>query len=457
MTLSHDQRNQLFKHPAFAGAHENECEKLVAQGTFLSLEAGQSLQNRYVPGSFVLILSGELSVPFEYGVTESMLPVPAGNWIGDCQTCKDWIAWFAFLQSRRELLQITATCSTLLFSVPENALKSAPLQEQMRLIKNLDVLSQTFTENLVIKGVALGVRAQRLQTYIADHIRQKNVDYDKSEIIRSILQNYPRLPLFAGKLITMLQQEHTSAADIVDAAKLDPSLAGLILRVANSSYYNLPQKVTDFQHAVLLLGFSQIYQMLMESSIQSIMPKSAEFQKLRFDSVMLSLISFEIALAATTIKPVTAATIGLLQCIGKSVILLLKKQHPAAAILIDGLDHGKLGAMLLKTWNIPDLVCQTIELQSVPEFAEPSALPEQCRKQSAVLYLAQLCYQYLEGKNEQEIPTMFLAEYQSELGISPLHLAEFLRKHVKHGLQKKASTCPENIRLFLESIERRWR
>lgn len=442
--------------PFFWGLSEKDLKKLLDGAHQCMLKPGDPFLQIFAPHCFFLVLSGELAVCMQRQVPESSVPMPPGTWIGECRTSFDWIDRLSFLRPKRMKLGITAACTTTLLTVQELQVKALSLPGQVQLIKNLDALSHQFLERFVLHGVECQVRAERLHAQIASQLRKRNESYARSEIVRSILANFPKLPLFAGKMIAMLQNEHATAGDIVETAKIDPSLAGLILRVANSPYYNLPQKVTDFQHAVLLLGFNQLYHMLMDSGIQSIMPKTAEFHKLRFDSVMLSFISFEIALATSAEKPVTASTIGLLQCIGRSVLLLLKKQHPASALLIDGLDHGKLGAMLLKEWSIPEHICAAIEYQTTTEFSSPRSIPAACRMQTAILYLAQLCYQHLEGTDEQDMPTIFLADYQRLIGVSPQPVTDFVRTYVKPGMLKKSPIYPDNIRHFLGSVESRW-
>lgn len=457
MALPRHRSPEHAAHPGFNGLGEKDREKLLENSHLHSLVSGEAFLKIFSPRCYFLILEGELSVGLLRDVPESAALIPAGCWIGECQTSADWIGRLSFLSVDRIKLTLTASGKTSILCIPEQQIKGLSLPGQVRLIKNLDDLSQRFLEELVMLGAQQHVRAERLHAYMAKQVQKRNDDYRKSEIIQSILNNYPKLPLFAARLTTMLQSDHTSAGDIVEAAKLDPSLAGLILRVANSSYYNLPQKVTDFQHAVLLLGFNQIYHLLMDAGIQSVMPKTPEFHKLRFDSVMLSFIAFELALSTGCGKPVTASTIALLQCIGRSVLLLMKKQHPAAAILIDGLDHGKLGALLLHGWNLPEVVCSTIEHQTEPEYSPPNDLPDACRIQVALLYLSQLCYHHLEGIGEESMPTIFLAEYLQVVGVKPMPVEELVRTCIKPGLLKKTATFPDNIRQFLASVEPRWR
>lgn len=456
MSAQRNNISDILNHPAFVGLSDSESLKISEAGVVHKLGAGESFLQLFSPLSFYLVISGTLCLQYDRDRLCSETLIPAGSWIGECKASDDFITQLSFLRPLRLKLPIHAVTPTVILTIPENKVKSLAFQDQVKFIKNLDRSSQQLLETLILEGMTMGNRARRLTDYIYRQTQQKTGEYAKSEIIQSILQKYPRLPLYATKLATMLNSEHASAHEIVEAAKLDPSLAGLILRVANSPYYNLPQKVTDFQHAVLLLGFNQIFHMLMDAGIQSVMPKTNDFHKLRFDSVMLSFIAFELASACPTLKPVTASTIGLLQCIGQSVILLLKKQHPTSAVLFDGLDHGKLGSLLLQTWNIPETICRTIENQTVPEYAAPDALPTSYRDSVGLLHLARLCYCYLEGAEDTALNTTFLSDYQSGLGLAPLPVPAFVQKYVKPGILKKTSSFPDNVRKFLTSVESRW-
>ncbi len=448
--------SDILNHPAFVGVSDAESAKIIDAGMIHSLAAGDSFLKAFSPSSIFLIASGAFSLRYNREQIRSELAIPAGNWFGECAASEDFIAKISFLRPHRINLDMLAAAPTVLLSIPEQKLKTMAFQDQIKFIKNLDRSSQQMIETLILDGMVMENRSKRLTDYIVSHLWQRDAEYEKSAIVQSILEKYPRLPLYATKLMTMLKGDHASAGEIVEAAKLDPSLAGLILRVANSPYYNLPQKITDFQHAILLLGFNQIYHMLIDAGVQTVMPKTNDFHKLRFDSVLLSFITFELASASSAIKPVTASTLGLLYCIGRSVILLLKKQHPASAILFDGLDHGKLGALLLQAWNLPDTICSAIKYQSVPEYAAPEAIPLSCRSSAAILYLSRLCCSYLEGVEALDLHTTFLTDYQKHLGFAPLPVPDFARKYVKPGILKKTAAFPDNVRKFLVAVEPRW-
>ena len=59
------------------------------------------------------------------------------------------------------------------------------------------------------------------------------------------------------------------------------------------------------------------------------------------------------------------------------------------------LDPSRLGAMLLRQWNIPEQIWQTIEYQAYPAFCHPLEVPSDLRVNIALLYVAHAACDYL--------------------------------------------------------------
>lgn len=284
---------------------------------------------------------------------------------------------------------------------------------------------------------------------MANLLQDRSHKYASSEMIQSFLKKVPRLPVYTGKVAALLFDENVSTRDVAQIAKLDPSLVGAVLKSVNSAYYGFQRKISDFQHALLLLGFNQVYQLVVDIGIRSTMPKTPEFRELQFHSMMVSFISFEISQLYNMKRPVTDSTIGLLHDTGKSFILLLKKRHSTMTLLVDIIDHEKIGSLLLKEWNIPDEICRTLEYQGYPELLPPEQIPAEYRKNVAVLYVAHLCYEYLQGKSEYNLTTPFLSEYMNLLGSSEGTISGLVRKEILPRLNKSLNTFPQDVRHFL--------
>src|SRR5690606_13656648 len=91
------------------------------------------------------------------------------------------------------------------------------------------------------------------------------------------------------------------------------------------------------------------------------------------------------------------STVGLLHDIGKSVILLLKYQHQNMAFLLNLLDPGMIGALLLREWQIPEEIAVVLEYQNYTTLMPPESIPDEYRINTSVLHLAHLCSDYIAG------------------------------------------------------------
>lgn len=273
--------------------------------------------------------------------------------------------------------------------------------------------------------------------------------YSRSNTIKSLLNSIPKLPHYASELAGIVLNDGVSHKEVADLARQDPSLTGAVLKSVNSSYYGLTHKVTDFQHAAILLGFNQLYQTIMGLGIQNTMPNQSQFRRLQNHSIVISVLCFEISQLTSTGRGAVLNTIGLLHDIGKSVLLLLISKNPKLAFFISLLDNACLGAQLLRHWEIPELVCRTLEYQNFPEFVPPEDIPEDIRKHVAILYIAHLCHDYVAGKPESGTSSVFLEYYLAELAIGAVDIPSFVHNTLMPCLAKRQSPLPKTVKKFL--------
>ena len=144
------------------------------------------------------------------------------------------------------------------------------------------------------------------------------------------------------------------------------------------------------------------------------------------------------------------ASLGLLHEIGQIVFQLLKDQNPKLASLIDILAQAHLGSLLLNEWNLPDVLWQSVEFQSNPEFSSPHHVPEELIHNVALLYLSHLCYDLFQGKKEQELPITFFDEYIALTNWKELTLNEIALSRLLPALVKKHKTYPLPLRQLID-------
>jgi len=90
--------------------------------------------------------------------------------------------------------------------------------------------------------------------------------------LRQALGDVPPLPMQAAGLATKILDDRTHADEVVESIKNDPALASLMLKRVNSAYYGLETKVSDHYRALLMLGTASVYQLILESAVESVIP-----------------------------------------------------------------------------------------------------------------------------------------------------------------------------------------
>ena len=276
-------------------------------------------------------------------------------------------------------------------------------------------------------------------------------DYEKAKLVRDMIEGFPRLPIQINKLTSILLDEGASASEIVALAKLDPSIVSVVLKTVNSGYYNFQRKISDFQHAFVLLGFNQIYQILMENFLQGVLPKQLDLKELNLHSALVSQIALDISQSSGKSKPVMVSTMGILHDMGKCAMLLFREKRPELDMVIDKLDYGVIGSLLLDTWNTPGTICRGVEYQSLPMFSPPAGIPEDCRESVAILHLAHLCYEYMAGARGEELLYPYINDYMHLLGLKHPGLESLVDTQIVPSLSKKIETFPEYVKDFINA------
>ena len=84
------------------------------------------------------------------------------------------------------------------------------------------------------------------------------------------------LPHVAIRLSTLLFEEKTHIQEFEEVIKLDPVLVSRILRVANSAFFGLREKVTSISRALVFLGTKNLRNMVATEAIKDIISCKTE-------------------------------------------------------------------------------------------------------------------------------------------------------------------------------------
>ena len=88
------------------------------------------------------------------------------------------------------------------------------------------------------------------------------------------VKSFPGMPANSAKLLNMLKDPDSSAAEIEDVLKYDPGMTANILKLTNSAYFGIPTKVSSVKQAVVLLGWKRLLQLVMTLCMSTVMKKA---------------------------------------------------------------------------------------------------------------------------------------------------------------------------------------
>jgi HD-like signal output (HDOD) protein len=312
-------------------------------------------------------------------------------------------------------------------------------------------LMEGLLDYMVAHSAICTSKANCLANYARTSFAHGRDKYASSAMIQDMIRTFPRLPIQINKLTSMLLDEGAAVSDIVGFAKMDPSIVSVVLKTVNSGYYNFQRKISDFHHAFVLLGFNQVYQILMDNFLQGIMPKHFNLKALNLHSAVISQIAFDIAQLSKTGKPVMMSTLGILHDIGKCVVLISKDKRSDMDLVSSILDDTMIGSLLLDGWNTPAVMCRSVEYQSYPEFCPPEMVPEDCLESVSILYIAHLCFDCMCEKDVEISTHAFLGEYMAILGLKKYSIQDLVNQHILPSLIRKIDTFPDYVRDFINN------
>ena len=158
----------------------------------------------------------------------------------------------------------------------------------------------------------------------------------------------------------------------------DQGLTSFILKRVNSPYYGLAQKVDNIFSAIVLLGYNEIYRIVMEERSRKIgiQPDKAEWVHANLTS---NIAAYLASVARIGVPSGTMVTLGMLHDIARTIMLkslpqpeggfaLDPRQRLRQEVGLYGIDHATLGGILARRWGMPAKLITCIEKHHWPMF-----------------------------------------------------------------------------------------
>ena len=205
------------------------------------------------------------------------------------------------------------------------------------------------------------------------------------------IESMPTLPTVALRVMEITSNPGSSASDLMEVIGPDVSLTAKILKIANSPFYGLTREVSSLQHAVTVLGFKEIRDMVISTVAFESFKNFKQDDK--FDIKRFWRHSFCCGLAAKIIAVELKSSsnelfvAGLIHDIGKLVMYIafpaeflklvdmispLKLKYTAceAEKNVFEMIHDEVGMKLLKKWLFPESLITAVGFHHNPLGAD---------------------------------------------------------------------------------------
>lgn len=186
-----------------------------------------------------------------------------------------------------------------------------------------------------------------------------------------------------ASLLSLLTQPDSDNDDVIRVVRQDSVLSAKLLGLCNSAAFGLSAPIGSVDQAVLYLGHTEIYRLVMAISFGgplgvTLPGYSMEEAQLWRHSLLVAFATEKVLGATTTVpvEPSICYTAGLVHDIGKIVInnaldaatrtaiMNLVERHEHSLVEAEdavlGTDHAEVGAVLLRKWRLPEIIIEAV-------------------------------------------------------------------------------------------------
>jgi HD-like signal output (HDOD) protein len=198
--------------------------------------------------------------------------------------------------------------------------------------------------------------------------------------IERYINDMPSLPTTMSKVLEVCNNPQISPSDLNRVISIDPVLVGRMLKLVNSAYYGMGQKVTSTVRAIIMLGINTVKNLALSSAIMD----SFNFGFRGLDAEAYWLHSLCVGMAAKLIarkRGIDSKLLeeyfaaGLLHDIGKIPLsAALPRDYMKAAKDADfrivplfqgetailGVNHAEAGGLVIKAWRMGGAVMDAV-------------------------------------------------------------------------------------------------
>jgi len=218
-----------------------------------------------------------------------------------------------------------------------------------------------------------------------------------TERLLPLVEKIPAFSQSVSRVLSLAADINCSPKALVDVVSGDPVLTMKILRLVNSAYFGLANRVTSVHQALVTLGLNTLKHTALSLAMLGVLPKENEAG---FDIDALWLHSLAVGLAARRLARVKGVprsesedyfVAGLLHDVGKLVYARYEPERFARALEAAALDqvdltvseqaalgatHAEVGALLARRWGLPESLALALAGHHAPNDDPASQLTD---------------------------------------------------------------------------------
>ncbi|HPE41567.1 MAG TPA: HDOD domain-containing protein [Thermotogota bacterium] len=256
------------------------------------------------------------------------------------------------------------------------------------------------------------------------------------------IDSLPSPDFILKKIVDTASSTSASAKELNDIVSKDSGFVSKLLKLANSSYYGLPKKVSKLTEAIMILGFKTVRNMALSifanEQLFSFKSEELELRELWIHSLSVATIGETIAERIGFSNKEELFLCGLLHDIGKTVQGILFPLLFDAIVKVSRMKgwtyyrtekelgvptHEQFAEMLLEKWNFPELVSLAATRHHRTDDFGSSVYTDVVFITSLATYIAErLKY----GDNGAGAPILVKHNLWKELGLTPLIMKDIV-------------------------------
>ncbi len=267
---------------------------------------------------------------------------------------------------------------------------------------------------------------------------------DKKKLLKITerITEFPTLPTVIARVMQIMDDPKSSAADLTSIIQLDQAMMFRILKMANSAYYGFPRAIATVTESIVLLGFTTVRNIILTTMIyqfdqlwnrqQDVKPGAMAFDQMEewHHAVATAIATRElISLQHLGALENFAYLAGLMHDIGKilffqympedykPVLQAFRKKKQALWQLEEdmlGADHSRVGAWIVDKWNLPEDIVVPISNHHTPERSQDH------QELTWALYWGNhIAYEALGDQPHEPEPQLWRQQLESMMDVSP--------------------------------------